>query len=81
VIVVRFALHLRAHDFSLISIAKRASDGSFQRVLFSSSFLSKYATYANLRVLSSSVKTPARLILLHKFVCFEQSFIKAELLQ
>jgi hypothetical protein len=81
VIVVRFALHLRAQFFSLISIAKRASDGFFQRVEFKSSFLSKYVTYKNLIDLSLSVKSPPRVILLQIFLYFEQTLEKAELAQ
>jgi hypothetical protein len=59
-------------------IASRAFDGSFQREIFSSIFLSKYITYASLSVLSSSEKEPHRLILLHTFLYFQQSLAKAE---
>jgi hypothetical protein len=62
----------------LINIARRASDGFFQRVAFVSSFLSKYAIYANLRDLSSSVKFHAQLTLLHTLLYFEQSCKKIE---
>jgi hypothetical protein len=46
-----------------------------------SSLLSKYAMYANFRLLSLSVKVPAREILLHMFLYFEQSCKKTELAQ
>ena len=81
VIVVRLALHLRAQVFSLINMAKSASEGFFQRAILVSSLLSKYVMYANFKLLSLSVKVPAREILLHMFWYFEQSCKKIELAQ
>jgi hypothetical protein len=62
-------------------MAHKASEGFSQRVMSSSSIFNKNATYANFMVLSSSVKVPAQLILLHMLLYFEQSFENFELTQ
>ena len=81
VTVFRFALPLRAHVCLFISIASKAFEGFSQRVILLSRILSKYVTYANFIVLSSSAKLPAQVILLHIFLYFEQSLLKVELAQ